>query len=133
MLELGQANHFTRYAPETIEYGVNRYQNETRRLYRVIDNHLADGDKEYLVGNKCTIADIAHFGWLKSAAWAGIDISEFPKVDAWVKRMEARPAFEKGRKVPRPSTVPTDPKEFEAHAAKTRAWVQAGMKEEAKK
>ncbi|RMY00740.1 hypothetical protein D0868_08851 [Hortaea werneckii] len=61
----GQANHFTRYAPEQIPYGVNRYQNETRRLYGVLDKHLADSKAEYLVGNKCSIADIAHWGWVR--------------------------------------------------------------------
>lgn len=54
----GQANHFHRYAPERIEYGVNRYQNETRRLYRVLNDHLKKTESDYLVGNKCTIADI---------------------------------------------------------------------------
>ena len=52
----GQANHFTRYAPEHIQYGVDRYQNETKRLYGVLDKHLADTEFEYLVGDKCTIA-----------------------------------------------------------------------------
>lgn len=56
----GQSNHFTRYAPEQIEYGINRYQNETRRLYGVLDKHLSDAGTEYLVG-KYTIADIAHW------------------------------------------------------------------------
>lgn len=46
---------------------MNRYQNETRRLYGVLDNHLAHGNKEYLVGNKCTIADIAHWGWVSES------------------------------------------------------------------
>lgn len=55
----GQANHFFRYAPEQIQYGIDRYQNETRRLYKVLDTHLATTKQEYLVGNKCTIADIA--------------------------------------------------------------------------
>jgi glutathione S-transferase len=49
-------DHFTRYAPEHIEYGVNRYQNETRRLYSVLNTHLTSGSKTYLVGEKCTIA-----------------------------------------------------------------------------
>lgn len=49
-------DHFTRYAPEHIEYGVNRYQNETRRLYSVLDKHLAADNKPYLCGEKCTIA-----------------------------------------------------------------------------
>jgi glutathione S-transferase len=60
----GQANHFHRYAPEKIEYGINRYQIETRRLYKVIDDHLETTKNSYLVGDKCTIADIAHFGWI---------------------------------------------------------------------
>ncbi len=51
----GQANHFYRYAPEKIEYGIQRYQNETRRLYSVLEKHLATTKSEYLVGNKCTI------------------------------------------------------------------------------
>lgn len=62
----GQANHFTRYAPEKIEYGINRYQNETRRLYSVLDTHLAKSASGYLVGDRCTIADIAHYGWIVS-------------------------------------------------------------------
>lgn len=49
----GQANHFSRYAPEIIQYGVNRYQNETRRLYGVIDKHLSSNNFEYLTGSKC--------------------------------------------------------------------------------
>jgi glutathione S-transferase len=49
-------DHFTRYAPEHIEYGVNRYQNETRRLYGVLDKHLASNNRPYLCGEKCTIA-----------------------------------------------------------------------------
>jgi len=57
----GQSNHFTRYAPEDIPYGINRYQNETRRLYGVLDKHLADTGNDYLVGQKCSIADIAHW------------------------------------------------------------------------
>lgn len=62
----GQSNHFTRYAPETIEYGINRYQNETRRLYGVLDTHLQKSSSRYLVGDRCTIADIAHVGWIVS-------------------------------------------------------------------
>jgi len=56
----GQANHFSRYAPEHIEYGVNRYRNETRRLYGVLNTHLEKSTSGYLVGDRCTIADIAH-------------------------------------------------------------------------
>lgn len=57
----GQSNHFTRYAPEDIPYGINRYQNETRRLYGVLDKHLADTGNDWLVGDRYSIADIAHW------------------------------------------------------------------------
>lgn len=101
----GQANHFFRYAPEKIEYGISRYQNETRRLYGVLDKHLATSSSGYLVGDKCTIADIAHWGWVAAAAWAGVDIDEFPHLKAWEDRMLARPAVERGRHVPSPHRI----------------------------
>ncbi|TLD36855.1 glutathione S-transferase [Venturia nashicola] len=132
----GQANHFTRYAPEIIQYGVDRYQNETRRLYGVLDAHLKEGNKEYLVGNKCTIADIAHWGWIAAAGWAGVNIEDFPALKAWEDRMAARPGVEKGKNVPSPYTMKellADKEKMEKHAAESRKWVQAGMKEDAKK
>jgi glutathione S-transferase len=132
----GQANHFTRYATEKIEYGINRYRNETRRLYGVINKHLKDGNREYLVGNKCTIADIAHYGWVDAAGWAGIEIDEFPELKAWEDRMAKRPGVAKGKHVPEPSTLKEilkDKETAEKHAAENRAWVQAGMKEDAQK
>lgn len=60
----GQANHFTRYAPEKIQYGINRYQNETRRLYRVMDGQLKKNGTGYLVGDRPTIADFSCWGWV---------------------------------------------------------------------
>ncbi|KAF2744827.1 glutathione S-transferase [Sporormia fimetaria CBS 119925] len=132
----GQANHFHRYAPERIEYGVNRYQNETRRLYGVLDKHLSSKNIPYLVGDKCTIADIAHYGWVAAAGWAGIDIEEFPALKAWEERMEKRAGVEKGRHVPEPHTIKElmkDKKKMEEAAEKSKAWVQAGMKNDAKK
>ncbi len=66
----GQANHFVRYAPEKIEYGVKRYTNETRRLYGVIEKHLSDG-REWLAAGQYTIADMANFSWVFMHEWAG--------------------------------------------------------------
>ena len=65
----GQMAHFVRYchAPEPIPYAIDRYVNETRRLYRTVDLHLQNSKSDYLVGNKCTIADIAIFTWANSA------------------------------------------------------------------
>ena len=131
----GQANHFARYAPERIEYGVNRYINETRRLYGVLDKHLAQSKSGYIVGDHVSIADISHWGWVAAAGWPGIDIDEFPNLKAWEERMAQRPATEKGRHVPSPHTIKElikDKEAMEKHAAETRAWVQQGMKDDAK-
>ncbi|KFX89689.1 hypothetical protein O988_08547 [Pseudogymnoascus sp. VKM F-3808] len=130
----GQSNHFSRYAPEQIEYGINRYKNETRRLYGVLDKHLAKSSSGYLVGDRCTIADIAHVGWISSAAWAGIEINDFPSLKAWREKMETRPAVKKGSDVPVPKPkIPSTAEEMNKQAEATRAWVQQGMKEEAAK
>lgn len=94
----GQANHFFRYAPEKIEYGIKRYQNETRRLYSVLEARL-QGNK-WLVGDKYSIADISTFAWVRWAGWAGIEISEFPALKEWAERIEARGPVKKGLKVP---------------------------------
>jgi glutathione S-transferase len=132
----GQANHFFRYAPEKIPYGINRYKNETRRLYRVLDDHLKTSTSGYLVGDRCTIADIAHWGWISASEWAGIDIDEFPNLKAWDLRMLSRPAVEKGRHVPSPHKareIVKDKEAAAAEAAKTGVWVQQSMADEAKK
>jgi len=132
----GQANHFSRYAPEHIEYGVKRYTNETRRLYGVLNTHLEKSTSGYLVGDKCTIADIAHWGWVTSAGWAGVEIDDFPALKAWDDRMLARPAVEKGRHVPDRHTIKETLKNQEAmkkQAEEARKWIQSGMAEDAKK
>jgi glutathione S-transferase len=131
----GQANHFSRYAPEHIEYGVNRYVNESRRLYGVLDKHLAQSKSGYIVGDHISIADITHWGWVAAAGWAGIDIEEFPHVKAWEERIVQRPAMEKGRHVPSPHTIKDlikDKATMDKHAADARAWIQQGMKDDAK-
>ncbi len=66
----GQANHFVRYslASEPIPYAIDRYKNETRRLYRTVDTHLKTTGSDYLVGDKLTIADIALWCWVNSAS-----------------------------------------------------------------
>ena len=102
----GQANHFLRYAPEKIPYGVKRYQDETRRLYGVLDARLAaQSASGFLVGDRLTIADVTTYGWVRSAGWADVDIAAFPHLLAWEKRLEARPAFARGRDVPSPNRI----------------------------
>lgn len=77
-----QANHFYRYAPVKIEYGIKRYQTETKRLYQVLEDRLVEQSEAgshgpWIVGNKMTIADLACFSWINWAEWAGVDVEEF--------------------------------------------------------
>ena len=94
---MGQANVFSRYAPEKIPYAIERYQREGRRLLEVLDRRLAGRD--YLV-DAYSIADIASFSWVRTHAWSGIDIEGLDHLDAWQKRIRARPAVERGLAVP---------------------------------
>ena len=91
---LGQAHHFRQYAPETIPYAVDRYTNETARLYGVMDNRL--GSAAYLAGDDYTIADIAAFPWTRSHERQGQDLNDFPNVKRWYEAIEARPAVQRG-------------------------------------
>ncbi len=93
----GQANVFYRYFPEKIPAAIERYQKETKRLYGVLDRHLADN--EYLAGD-FSIADIANWSWARSHKWAGVSIEEFSNLQRWLKQIESRPACIKGLKVP---------------------------------
>lgn len=95
----GQANHFLRFAPEKIQYGITRYINETKRLYTVLEKHFEAGNT-YLVDNKYTVADISTFAWVRWAPWAGIKLTEFPHLKKWVDTIETRPAVQKGVLVP---------------------------------
>ncbi|WVF73135.1 hypothetical protein IAT40_007954 [Kwoniella sp. CBS 6097] len=97
----GQANHFYRYAPEKIPYGIKRYQEETARLYSVLEDQLKKPEsKGWLVGGKFSVADINVFPWVRSYAWAGVDITPFPSVAKWLEAIESRPAVYKGLGVP---------------------------------
>ena len=94
---LGQAHHFRTYAPEKIEYAINRYSNEARRLYGVIDRRLAKS--RYLGGHDYSIADIATFPWLRSWQNQGVTLSDYPHLEKWFNAIEARPAVQRGVKV----------------------------------
>jgi GSH-dependent disulfide-bond oxidoreductase len=94
---LGQAHHFRIYAPEKIEYAVNRYSNEAKRLYGVMDKQL--GVTRYLAGNDYSIADIATFPWTRSWKNQGIELEEFPNVKRWFDEISARPAVIRGVEV----------------------------------
>jgi GST-like protein len=94
---LGQTHHFRIYAPEKIEYAINRYTNEARRLYGVLDRQLAKN--HYVAGDKYTIADIAIFPWLRSWKNQGIDWAEFPNTKRWFDEIAERPAVKRGVEV----------------------------------
>ncbi|MCR9142112.1 MAG: glutathione binding-like protein [bacterium] len=94
----GQANVFYRYAPEKIPFAIERYQNETLRLYGVLDGRLQD--HEYLAGAEYSIADIANFSWVRAYAWAGLRIKQFPHLKRWLKQIAERPAVLRGLAVP---------------------------------
>ncbi|MDE2429203.1 MAG: glutathione S-transferase N-terminal domain-containing protein [Burkholderiales bacterium] len=94
---LGQAHHFRIYAPEKIDYAIDRYTNEARRLYGVIDQRLSTN--AYLAGDEYTIADMATFPWARSFANQGIDWLEFPHAKRWFEEISHRPAVQRGVKV----------------------------------
>ena len=91
---LGQTHHFRIYAPEKIEYAVNRYTNEAKRLYGVMDKRLSAN--KFIAGNTYTIADIAIFPWLRSWQNQGIDWADYPHLKAWFDKIATRPAVIRG-------------------------------------
>ena len=93
----GQANVFFRYAPEKIQYAIDRYQSETRRLYEVLDTRLADN--EWLAGDY-SIADIANWSWVSIHGWAGVETDDLPHLSRWKDAIKERPAVQRGRAVP---------------------------------
>ena len=94
---MGQANVFYRYFPEKLQPAIDRYQNEGRRLFEVLDKRLADN--EWLAGDY-SIADIANWCWVRTYKWSGIDIEGLDNLRRWMDTMRARPACERGIEVP---------------------------------
>lgn len=103
---LGQNHHFRNYAPEKVPYAINRYLNETNRLYGVLDRRLAD--RPFVAGDDYTIADMASYPWILPEA-QGQDLSEFPNIARWHAAIKARPATErayaKGKEI-QPASAP---------------------------
>jgi len=91
---LGQAHHFRQYAPERIQYAYDRYTNEAKRLYGVMDRRL--GEAPYLAGEHYTIADIACYPWTRSHENQGVDLNDYPNVKRWYEDIDARPAVQRG-------------------------------------
>jgi GST-like protein len=109
---LGQAHHFRNYAPEKLDYAINRYTNEARRLYGVIDTRLQGRD--FLAGDY-SIADMAVFPWLRNYEGQGQKLEDTPNLKRWFETIAARPAVKRGVEVlaDRRRTGPIDDKQRE--------------------
>ncbi|MBT5683381.1 MAG: glutathione S-transferase, partial [Gammaproteobacteria bacterium] len=102
---MGQANVFFRTMEEKIPAAISRYQNESRRLFEVLDRQL--DHSEWLAKN-FSIADIANWCWVRLYFWSGVSLDGLDNLQRWLETMEARPACQKGIAVPEPLVLPTD-------------------------
>ena len=98
---LGQAHHFVHFNPEKSEYAKERYQNEARRLYGVLDKRLSQ--HAYMGGDEYSIADIATWPWISRHEWQAMDLNEFDNIKRWYVAIAERPAVQRGFVVPNPA------------------------------
>lgn len=94
---LGQNHHFNRYAPEKIPYAIDRYVNETRRLYGVLNKRL-DG-RAFIAGKDYTIADMAAYPWIVPYEAQGMSLDDFPHLKTWFETIRERPATKKAYEI----------------------------------
>jgi GST-like protein len=102
---MGQANVFFRYFPEKIEPAIKRYQNETRRLFGVLDTRLAQVP---WLAVDYSIADIATWAWVRGHDWSGVSVDGLPNLQRWIAAMAERPACQRGILVPPPREQPPE-------------------------
>jgi GST-like protein len=95
----GQVHHFVRSAPEPVSYAIERYTRETRRLYAVLNAHLAG---QPFLANEYSIADVATFPWIARHEWHKVDLGDFTHVKRWYDMIASRPAVQRGMKIPSP-------------------------------
>ena len=93
----GQAVAFVRYFPEEVPQAIERYRNETRRLYEVLDTQLAGRD---WLADAYSIADIANYAWIRSHKWARVSVDGLPNLQRWMAALAARPGIQRGCEVP---------------------------------
>ncbi|CAI6331745.1 unnamed protein product [Periconia digitata] len=126
---LGQAAHFNRYTPEPVPYGVWRYTAEARRLHSVLEKRLSTSP--YVGGDHLGVADFAVFIYAHSAKWCGVNIEEWPHVQAWHDALLQRPAFQRALKVPAlypfSDTAVSDPENQDFYLG-VRKWGTQGIK-----
>ena len=122
---MGQANVFFRYFPEKIQPAIDRYHGEVKRLFRVLDSHLAS--HEFLAGDY-SIADIANWAWVRTHRWSGVDIDDLPHLKRWVDQIRVRPAVLRGIEQP-PSALNVridDEEAAKKFSAEARKMVEMG-------
>ena len=119
---MGQANVFFRYFPEKLQPAIDRYQNECRRLFEVLDTRL--GESEWLADD-FSIADIANWCWARTYKWSGVSRQGLQNLDRWMVALKNRPAMQRGVKVPfRIDSLLGDEKAASEFAEKARNSVQ---------
>ena len=119
---MGQANVFFRYFPEKIQPAIDRYQNESRRLFEVLDCRLRDN--EWLAGDY-SIADIANWCWVRTHRWSGVSVEDLSHLQRWLDAMKARPACRRGIEVPfKVESALEDEKATQAFVERARQTVQ---------
>jgi glutathione S-transferase/GST-like protein len=123
---MGQANVFFRYFPEKIQPAIDRYQGESRRLFRVLDGHLKD--HEYLAGDY-SIADIANWAWVRTHRWSGVEVDDLQHLKRWLEAIRLRPAVLRGIEAP-PSKIDLrrdGEDKARAYSEKARTMVEMGQ------
>jgi len=119
---MGQANVFYRYFPEKLQPAIDRYQNESRRLFEVLERGLSDS--EWLAG-EYSIADIANWSWVRTHKWSGVSVEGLPHLENWRERMRERPACQRGVDVPaRLEKIEDDSESAKKFAENARKMVQ---------
>lgn len=122
---MGQANVFFRYFPEKIDAAIERYQGESRRLFRVLDTHLEH--HEYLADDY-SIADIANWAWVRTHKWSGVPLDGLPHLQRWVAAIYARPAVQRGIVQP-PSKIDSsaDERQTTSFSLEARKMLETGQ------
>jgi GSH-dependent disulfide-bond oxidoreductase len=119
---MGQANVFFRYFPEKIQPVIDRYQNESRRLFEVLDRRLSESE---WLADDFSIADIANWCWVRTYKWSGVPIDGLGSLRRWLDAMKERPACRRGVEVPfRVESLLRDGKAAEEFAEKARGQLQ---------
>ena len=117
---MGQSNIFYRYFPEKLPSAIERYHNECRRLYEVLDKQLQG--REYLC-DEYSIADIANWCWIRIHFWGGTSVEGLENLNAWMERLEARPACQRGIAVPKAVDFAALEKDLEGEDSNVRGLV----------